>query len=159
MKDLTKLFLFSILFFSPIISCKNNKDNNNFISAEKTSKNSVENKMITVEEINERLNFNNLEVKEYFKPFYDKLKKMDLEKPTPIVSSLLDDFPKQKSFLYDNPYTFPECSIESLRKRGYRRFLFKKNYVALYLVVDDENKKIVTIMHVFYAKRDYEKLV
>jgi plasmid stabilization system protein ParE len=75
------------------------------------------------------------------------------------ASSLLDDFYKQKSFLYDNPYIFPECPTDSLRKRGYRRFLFKKNYVALYLVEDNENKKEVTIMHIFYAKRDYEKLV
>ena len=73
------------------------------------------------------------------------------------ASSLLDDFYEQKSFLYDNPYTFPECPIESLKRKGYRRFLFKKNYIALYLVDDD--KKVVTIMHVFYAKRDYEKLV
>ena len=73
--------------------------------------------------------------------------------------SLLDDFYEQITFLADNPYTFPECPIESLRKKGYRRFLFKKNYVALYLVEDEEYKKEVTIMHVFYAKRDYEKLV
>ena len=75
------------------------------------------------------------------------------------AASLLDDFYEQKSFLYENPYTFPECSIESLRKKGYRRFLFKKNYVALYLIGDKQDGKIVTIMHVFYAKRDYEKLV
>ena len=73
------------------------------------------------------------------------------------ASNLLDDFYEQKSFLYDNPYTFPECPIESLRKRGYRRFLFKKSYIALYLIDDD--KKMVTIMHIFYAKRDYEKLI
>ena len=47
----------------------------------------------------------------------------------------------------------------SLQRKGYRRFLFMKNYVALYVVDDDENKKVVTIMHIFYAKRDYEKLV
>ena len=73
------------------------------------------------------------------------------------ASSLLDDFYEQKSFLYDNPYSFPECPIKGLKRKGYRRFLFKKNYVALYLVDDD--KKVVIIMHVFYAKRDYEKLV
>lgn len=73
------------------------------------------------------------------------------------AASLLDDFSEQKSFLYENPYTFPECPIESLQQKGYRRFLFKKNYVALYLV--EEDKKIVTIMHIFYAKRDYEKLM
>ena len=73
--------------------------------------------------------------------------------------SLLDDFYDQKSFLYENPYTFPECPVESLWRKGYRRFLFKKNYVALYLIDDKEDRKIVTIMHVFYAKRDYEKLI
>ena len=73
------------------------------------------------------------------------------------ASNLLDDFYEQKSFLCDNPYTFSECPIEILKRKGYRRFLFKKNYVALYLIDDD--KKLVTIMHVFYAKRNYEKLV
>ena len=55
----------------------------NTLQSESSSIMSKKNEMITVEEINERLNFNNPEVKEYFKPFYDKLKKMDLEKPTP----------------------------------------------------------------------------
>lgn len=73
------------------------------------------------------------------------------------ATSLLNEFSEQKSLLYDNPYTFSECPLEGLRRKGYRRFIFKKNYVALYLV--DEDKKIVTIMHIFYAKRDYEKLV
>ena len=31
--------------------------------------------------------------------------------------------------------------------------------IVRYLVEDEEDKKVVTIMHVFYAKRDYEKLV
>lgn len=75
------------------------------------------------------------------------------------AASLLDDFFEQKSFLCDNPYSFPECPIESLRRKGYRRFLFKKSYVALYLVEDKEDIKVVTIMHIFYAKRNYEKLV
>ncbi len=75
------------------------------------------------------------------------------------AASLLDDFYTQKSLLNETPYTFPECPIESLRRKGYRRFLFKKNYVALYLIDECKDKKLVTIMHVFYAKRDYEKLV
>ena len=75
------------------------------------------------------------------------------------AASLLDDFYEQKTFLYENPYIFPECPIESLRRKGYRRFLFKKNYVALYLVDERKDKKIVVIMHVFYSKRDYEKLI
>ncbi len=37
--------------------------------------------------------------------------------------------------------------------------LCKQNYIALYLIEDEENKKVVTIMHIFNAKRDYEKLV
>ncbi|MBQ5472658.1 MAG: type II toxin-antitoxin system RelE/ParE family toxin [Treponema sp.] len=82
----------------------------------------------------------------------------DLSNPVS-ARKLLDDFYEQKSYLYDNPYTFPLCPIMSLQRKGYRRFLFMKNYVALYVVDDDENKKVVTIMHIFYAKRDYEKLV
>lgn len=31
--------------------------------------------------------------------------------------SLLDDFDKQKSYLYENPYTFPECPIETLKRK------------------------------------------
>lgn|SRR5574344_524227 len=68
-------------------------------------------------------------------------------------------FDDLKSFLYDNPYMFPLCPIQTLQRKGYRRFLVMKNYVALYLVEDEEDKKVVTIMHIFYAKRDYEKLV
>ncbi len=79
-----------------------------------------------------------------------------LSNPTS-AGKLLDDFYEQKNFLYDNPYTFPLCPIQSLQRKGYRRFIFMRNYVALY-VTDDENK-VVTIMHVFYAKRDYEKLI
>lgn len=75
------------------------------------------------------------------------------------AGKLLDDFYEQKSYLYDNPYIFPVCSIQSLQQKGYRRFLFMKNYVALYIIDDNEAKKNVTIMHIFYAKRDYEKLV
>ena len=73
--------------------------------------------------------------------------------------SLLEDFQEQKSYLYDNPYTFSLCPILSLQNKGYRRFIFKQNYIALYLIEDDKDKKIVTIMHIFNARRDYEKLV
>jgi len=73
--------------------------------------------------------------------------------------SLLEDFNEQKSYLYDDPYTFSLCPILSLQNKGYHRFIFKQNYIALYLIEDEENKKIVTIMHIFNAKRDYEKLV
>lgn len=39
----------------------------------------------------------------------------------------------------------------------FHRFLFKKNYIALYLINDD--KKEVSIMRIFYAKRDYGNLI
>ena len=75
------------------------------------------------------------------------------------AASLLEEFYEQKSYLYDDPYTFSLCPILSLQNKGYRRFIFKKNYIALYLIEDEGDKKIVTIMHIFNAKRDYEKLV
>ncbi len=81
-----------------------------------------------------------------------------LSNPT-AAGKLLDDFYEQKSFLYSSPYTYPLCPIQSLQRKGYRRFIFMKNYVALYIVDDSSDKKVVTIMHIFYAKRDYEKLV
>ncbi len=73
--------------------------------------------------------------------------------------SLLEDFNEQKSCLYEDPYTFSLCPILSLQNKGYRRFIFKQNYIALYLIENEEDKKIITIMHIFNAKRDYEKLV
>ena len=81
-----------------------------------------------------------------------------LANPT-AARKLLDDFFNQKNFLYENPYTYPLCPIQSLQRKGYRRFIFMKNYVTLYIVDDSPDKKVVTIMHIFYAKRDYEKLV
>lgn len=75
------------------------------------------------------------------------------------AGKLLDDFYKQKSYLCNAPYMFPFCPVKSLQRKGYRRFIFMKNYVALYIVEDKKNKKLATIMHIFYAKIDYEKLV
>ena len=73
------------------------------------------------------------------------------------AASLLEDFYEQKSFLYEDPYTFSLCPILSLQRKGYHRFIFKQNYIALYLIDEDEKK--VTIMHIFNAKRDYGKLL
>ena len=66
------------------------------------------------------------------------------------AKSLLDDFYEQKSYLSEDPYTFPLCPILGLQKKGYHRFLFKQNYVAIYLI--DEDKKTVSIMHIFMQK-------
>ena len=42
------------------------------------------------------------------------------------ASSLLDDFYEQKSFLYDNPYSFPECPIEGLKGKDTDVFYSRK---------------------------------
>lgn len=102
-----------------------------------------------------------VEIADSAKAELDEIVKYFLEELSNPVSAgkLLDDFYEQKNYLYNNPYTFPLCPIISLQRKGYRRFLFMKNYVALYIVEDSDNKHVVTIMHIFYAKRDYEKLI
>lgn len=76
---------------------------------------------------------------------------------------LLDDFLEQKSFLVDSPYMFPLCPDLRLQNEGYHRFIFYKNFIALYLIEENEDKSeyegTVSIMRLFYAKRDYGKLV
>ena len=52
---------------------------------------------------------------------------------------------------------YPLCNDIRLQKKGYHRFLFYKNYLALYSI--DDKEKIVHILHIFYAKRDYAKSV
>lgn len=75
------------------------------------------------------------------------------------ATMLLEDFNVQKKYLEDSPYMFSLCPLPGLQQKGYHRFIFKDNYVALYLIDDSPQKKIVTIMHVFYAKRDYQQLI
>lgn len=58
------------------------------------------------------------------------------------ATSLIEDFNEQKSYLYDDPYTFSLCPILSLQNKGYHRFIFKQNYIALYLI---ETKKIKSL--------------
>ncbi len=73
------------------------------------------------------------------------------------ASKFIQDFLNQLELLKKNPYTFSLCPSELLQKKGYRRFLFSKNYVALYVI--NEEEKLATIMHIFYARRNYEKLI
>ncbi|MCR5063079.1 MAG: hypothetical protein K6A89_07310 [Treponema sp.] len=82
MKNFIKIIFFTILIFS-FASCKKNKESKNFVSEEIKADNSSENEMLSFDEMKERLDLKNPEVKEYFKPFFDALKKMDKEKPTP----------------------------------------------------------------------------
>ena len=52
---------------------------------------------------------------------------------------------------------YPLSNDLVLQSEGYHRFLFKMNYITLYLIDDDENE--VSIMRIFYAKRDYANLI
>ena len=73
------------------------------------------------------------------------------------AEKLIKDFSNQLETLKKNPFSFSLCPIEMLQRKGYRRFLFYKNYVALYVINEAEN--LVTVMHIFYARRNYEKLI
>ena len=73
------------------------------------------------------------------------------------AESLLEEFLKEKMNIADNPYMYPLSNDLVLQSKGYHRFLFKKNYIALYLI--DDNEKEVYIMRIFYAKRDYSNLI
>ena len=86
----------------------------------------------------------------------------DLKNPKAALN-LLNDFLEQKSFLEESPYMFPLCPDLKLQQEGYHRFIFYKNFIALYLIEDGEKKAeydgTVSIMRLFYAKRDYGKLI
>ena len=73
------------------------------------------------------------------------------------ADSLPEKFLEVKTNLEDNPYMYPLSNDLVLQIEGYHRFLFKKNYIALYLINDE--KKEVSIMRIFYAKRDYNNLI
>lgn len=50
-----------------------------------------------------------------------------------------------------------------LQNEGYHRFIFSKHFIALLLIEENEDKSeyegTVSIMRLFYAKRDYGKLM
>ena len=73
------------------------------------------------------------------------------------ATSLLDEFRKERDNIADNPYMYPLSNNPILQEEGYHRFIFKKNFISLYLINDDE--LIVSIMRIFYAKRDYANLI
>lgn len=73
------------------------------------------------------------------------------------ADSFLEEFLEGKENIANNPYMYPLSNDLVLKSEGYHRFLFKKNYIALYLI-DDEEKE-VSIMRIFYAKRDYANLI
>ena len=74
-----------------------------------------------------------------------------------VAYSLQEEFLEIKTNIEDNPYRYPLSNDLVLQGEGYRRFIFKKNYITLYLINDD--KKEVSIMRIFYVKRDYNNLI
>ena len=73
------------------------------------------------------------------------------------ADGLLEEFLEATVNIENNPYMYPLSNDLVLQAGGFHKFLFKKNYIALYLINDD--KKEVSIMRVFYAKRDYDNLI
>ena len=73
------------------------------------------------------------------------------------ADSLLEEFLEATINIENNPYMYPLSNDLVLQAEWFHRFLFKKNYIALYLINDD--KKEVSIMRIFYAKRDYDNLI
>ena len=73
------------------------------------------------------------------------------------ADNLLVGFLQEKDNIAENPYMYPLSDNPILQNEGYHRFLFYRNFIALYLI--DDIEKIVSIMRIFYAKRDYGKLI
>ena len=73
------------------------------------------------------------------------------------ADSLLEEFLEATINIENNPYMYLLSNDLVLQAEGYHRFLFKKIYIALYLINDI--KKVVSILRIFYAKRDYDNLI
>ncbi|BDC92204.1 hypothetical protein TRBR_03010 [Treponema bryantii] len=73
------------------------------------------------------------------------------------ADNLLKEFIEETNNIAENPYMYSLSPDSFLQSEGYHRFIFYKNYIALYLINDD--KKEVSIMRIFYAKRDYGNLI
>jgi addiction module RelE/StbE family toxin len=72
------------------------------------------------------------------------------------ANRLADDMIDAANRLCDFPYINAVHQTIKPLKHEYRK-LIVKNYVIFYWV--DENRKLVTIARVIYARRDYEKLL
>ncbi|MBR1720951.1 MAG: type II toxin-antitoxin system RelE/ParE family toxin [Treponema sp.] len=73
------------------------------------------------------------------------------------ADNLLVGFLQEKDNIAENPYMYPLSDNPVLQNEGYHRFLFYRNFIALYLI--DDVEKIVSIMRILYAKRDYANLI
>jgi addiction module RelE/StbE family toxin len=70
------------------------------------------------------------------------------------ATNLMDEIEEKIFTLENHPYIYALSHIEDLAKKNYRT-LIVKNYVAPYLV-DDDNR-LVTIARVFHGSMDYQK--
>lgn len=66
------------------------------------------------------------------------------------ADNLLVDFLNEKENISENPYMYPLSDNPVLQNEGYHRFLFYKNFIALYLI--DDVEKIVSIMRTSMQK-------
>ena len=72
------------------------------------------------------------------------------------ASDFADELDKKYDALEKNPLMFALSQNERLAQLGYRRFVVG-SYVILYLV--DEERMLVTIMRIFYGRRNYEQYI
>lgn len=75
------------------------------------------------------------------------------------ASRILEEFLEEKVNISDNPYMYPLSFDARLQAEGYHRFIFHRNYVALYLIDETEEKNNVWIMRIFNGKINYPKLI
>ena len=81
----------------------------------------------------------------------------DTLKNQKVADKLLVDFLNEKENISENPYMYSLSDNTVLQNEGYHRFIFYRNFIALYLI--DDVEKTVSIMRIFYAKRDYANLI
>lgn len=72
------------------------------------------------------------------------------------ASNLAESFIEKAESLLIFPYKNPVCQLIRPLKYEYRKILVE-NYIMFYRV--DEEKKLVTIARVIYAKRDFSNLL
>lgn len=70
-----------------------------------------------------------------------------------LVSELQDNI----DILKKSPYVFASSMDPRLQAEGYHKFILKKSFIALFLI--DDKKHEVSIMRIFYAKRNYPSLI
>ena len=78
-----------------------------------------------------------------------------LEAPV-AANRLMAKIEKSIQGLADAPRTGSKCRDEALDKKGYRK-LIVDNYIAFYLVHDEE--QVVIVMRVIYGRRNYTALL